>query len=219
MYVCVCVCASERERECDSILFTYLCVRACVWFMPSCQCQLQPAALRLDFFFLSLTLSLSLPPPAAKNLKLNITFYHRQHKPDKPSLTTSPPPPHPVPVSSPPSLLTAAPRHRVSACHFAMCPHPAHPLQWPTARGTRWGMWGWFGVGECQGKVLVNQAKKSQFRSATTSLTPKKLQAKRRKIDLGRGRGPQRLWRRGAVAAACTNIVSLRVSRGQSWTM
>lgn len=110
--VCVCVC----------VIF-HLCVCVCVWSMPSCRCHSLPAVLRLVFQIASLP-----PLSAAKNLKLNITFYHQQHKPDKPPLS-----PASVPVSSLPSLLTVALTSSLThssghAAPFMMCPHSTHLL-------------------------------------------------------------------------------------------
>lgn len=92
----------------------------CVWYMPSCLCRRLPAVARLVFrYHLSPSLCL-------ENLKLNITFYHPQHKPDKPCPCLCA------------SLLTAIITHYGSdielahssghAAPFMMCPHSTHPL-------------------------------------------------------------------------------------------
>lgn len=88
--------------------------------MPSCLRHCLPAVVRLVIrYHLS-------PSLCRKNLKLNITFYHPQHKPDKPCPCLCA------------SLLTAIITHCGSdielahssghAAPFMMCPHSTHPL-------------------------------------------------------------------------------------------
>lgn len=97
--------------------------------MPSCRVPQPARSAEVSF-----PDSVSPPLPAAKNLKLNITFYHQQHKPDKP-------PPRPRPLCQSPRChhYSLWPWHRVSTQLRACCTVHDVPSFHPPIISTVWG--------------------------------------------------------------------------------